>query len=425
MKPQLVIQIPVAQLHDDTVVSWCAFNSAGEIQQSGHSPLALLRQALGGVFGEGETLVLVPGELVRLTSVQIPSRQLRQIKQALPYMVEEMIADNIEDVHLAIPDGKPGERDEIPVAIVRHELLIDWLDQLYQHGVNPDFLGPDSLAAPWNENGRSFFIWDDRFIYRDTTFSAQAMFRAQLPAFLTLLKQPLSDTLLGAVPRYTVYGGSDNRDDMHAVAAQLREALASEEVALTQYDETGDEVLATTALRQRDQMINLLQGGYRVQRHPQGEQRWWRVALAAGIGLVAYGVITALSGFYLSWRAQQVEQQTFALYRELFPQEKRVVSPQKQMLAHLRSQGAVSAGSPLPLLAKTAQALRGNGARLDELHYRQQQNDLQVQLRTSSLEELDRVKQALAGAGLGVDINSAVQQGEDTLGRMNIRENRS
>jgi len=423
MKPQRVLQLPSAHLDDDSIISWCAFNSAGDVQRSGRSALAALRRDLEP-FGEGETLVLVPGELVRLTSVQIPSRQLRQIKQALPYMVEEMIADNIEEVHLAIPDGKPGEFDEIPVAIVRHELLIDWLDQLYQHGINPDFLGPDSLAAPWSENGRGFFVWDDRFIYRDAMFSAQAMFRAQLPAFLTLLKQQVDTATLGAVPRYTVYGGADSEADMQAVAEQVRAAQDCE-VELTRYGESGDEVLAATALRQRGQMINLLQGGYRVQRDSQGEQRWWRVGLAAVIGLVVYGIVAAAGGLYLSWRAQQVEQQTVALYRELFPQERRVVSPQKQMLAHLRSQGAVSGGSPLPLLAKTAQALRGNNVRLDELHYRQQQNDLQVQLRTPSLEDLDRIKQALGGAGLGVDINSAVQQGDETLGRMNIRENRT
>jgi len=424
MKPQLVLLIPSAELNDDTDVFWCVFNSAAEIQGSGHSVLASLQQALAGLFAGGETLVLVPGELVRLAAVQIPSRQLRQIKQALPYMVEEMIADNIEDVHLAIPDGKPGERDEIPVAVVRHSLLIDWLDQLYQHGVRADFLGPDSLAAPWNENGHSFFVWDDRFIYRDAAFNAQAMFRPQLPAFLSLLKEQQASDLIAAVPRYTVYGGVDNQADLQDVASAVRGVLGTE-VTVTAYEERGEEVLAAAALRQRDQMINLLQGGYRVQQNPQGEQRWWRVALAAGIGLVAYGVITAASGMWLSWRSQQVEQQTFALYHQLFPQEKRVVNPKRQMLTHLRSQGAVSGGGPLPLLAKAAQALHGNNVHLDELHYRQQQNDLQVQLRTSSLEDLDKIKQALAGAGLGVQINSAVQQGADTLGRMSIRENPS
>lgn len=422
MKQHLVIQLPGAELQDASVLFWCVFSGTA-VQASGHTALAGLPEALAGVFEGGDTLVLVPGELVLLTAVHIPSRQQRQIKQALPYMVEELIADNIEDVHLALPPGRIADSDDIPVAVVRHQLLINWLDQLYQHGIRPDFLGPDSLAVPWREQGRSLFVERGRFVYRDGACSAQVLFRAQLPAFLELLPAQSDVGEIGVLPHYALHCGADSEADAAALATQIQ-ARVGHEVAVSTYTETCSEVLAATALRQRGEMINLLQGGYQVQQH-QGGQKWWRVAAVAGLGLVLYGAIATASGLWFNWRAQQVERQTVQLYRELFPQERRVVSPRKQMLAHLRSQGVVATGSPLPLLARTALGLRGSRVQIDELRYSQQQNSLQMQVRTPSLDALDAVKQALGGVGLGVQINSAVQQGKTTLGRVSIREGQS
>ena len=148
MNKTLVIKLSSAELSAATPIVWHVFGD-NALLQHGTSTLAELAAATRGSFETDETLVLVPGELVLLASVLIPSRQMRQIKQALPYMVEELIAGNIEDVHLALPDFKPEENAAMPVAVVGHHLLIDWLDQLYQHGIKPTWLCPDSLAVPW------------------------------------------------------------------------------------------------------------------------------------------------------------------------------------------------------------------------------------------------------------------------------------
>jgi general secretion pathway protein L len=422
MTQHLVIQLGSARIDATSVIGWYLFEGA-QLQRSGQTPLGELQGELAGAFREGETLVLVPGGLVFLTAARIPSRQVRQIKQALPYMVEELIADNIEDVHLAIPDFKPGAENELPVAVVQHHLLIDWLDQLYQHGIKADLLCPDTLAVPWRENSRGFFALYDRVICRDGTFSGQVMLREQFPSYLQLLKQQLTDNELTAPLRQIVYCGVDTSEAGQSVLSAVRQELDAE-ATLTEYAENSGEVLATYAVQHADTLLNLLQGGYKVQRRGEYDREWRRVAAVVGIGLILYCAVAAAGGIWFSWRAQQSEAQTFALYRQLFPQEKRVVSPKKQMQAHLRG-GATSAPSPLPLLAKAALGLRGNNLQLDELHYRQQHNDLQLQLRTPTLEALDQIKRQLNGVGLSVDINSASQQSEGTVGRINVRDGQS
>lgn len=424
MKQHLVIQLNAVRVDGDTPVAWHLFGAGGSLERSGVAPLGQVRGEVGA-FQDGTTLVLVPGEVVFLTSAHIPSRQVRQIKQALPYMVEELIADNIEDVHLAIPDIAPGGEHELPVAVVQHHLLIDWLDQLYQHGITADVLCPDTLAAPWRQGSHSFFVQDERVICRDGAYRGQVVGRAQFAHYVQLLKQELAERELGAPLRHIVYGGAEASVSAQAVLAAVQADIDAE-TTLTEYGENGAEVLAANAVQHGDELLNLLQGGYRVQRRGQSERQWARVAAVAGIGLVLYCVVAGASGAWFSWQAQKAEQQTFSLYRQLFPNERRVVSPKKQMQAHLGGGGAAATGaSPLPLLAKAALGLRGNDLQLDELHYRRQRNDLQLQLHTPTLETLDKIKQQLGGVGLNVDISSAAQQGDKTIGRLNIRDGRS
>jgi general secretion pathway protein L len=430
MKPQLVLQLPSAVVTAETVVHWAVFDDDGRLRASGDHALNAVRDAAGTYFRDGETRVLVPGELVLLTSVRIPTKQLRHIKQALPYMVEEMIADNIEDVHIALPSGKLNWDGEVPVAVVRHHWLIDWLDQLYHHGIRPDFLGPDTLATPWRENSESYFVApgragaQPRVLYRNSFYRGQVVALPNLPVLLSA-QAAAGATDIVAVARHVVSGGNDSAAGVQQAASvvQLSVGGAAE---IAPFAEPGAEVLAATAVRQREQMINLLQGGYRVQRRAQDGHLWARVATVAAVGLALYALIAGGGGLYFSWRAQQAEDQTFALYRELFPGERRVISPRKQMANHLRGSGQPTAQSLLPLLAKAAAGLNADaGTRIDELRFNQQQNNLQLQLRTTSLDELEKIKKRLDANGLNAEINSAQEQAGGTVGRMQIHEQKS
>ncbi len=411
MKTGLVLQLPGAGLDAETEVAWYLF-AGGALQQSGRAALSALRAQLPPDIG-GETLVLVPGELVLLTAVRIPARQLRQIKQALPYMVEELIADNIEEVHLAMPPLAGAQLGEaIPVAVVRHELLINWLDQLYQFGIQPDRLCPDVLALPWRSQGRAFFFTGDaaagRLLYRDGLSSGLVLSRHQLSDLLPLLAAGTAPATI------SVSAGSELADALPALATAVEQAFGAE-VETRSYTESSGEVLAAAAVRQADEMINLLQGGYRIRRDQEESRDWRRVAAVAGIGLLLYAAVAGGSAAWFSWQANQFEQRSFALYRELFPGERRVVSPRRQMTAQLSGGGG---GSLLPLLAQAAEPLAT--VQLQELRYRRDSNRLQVQLQTPDLAALDQIKQRLAGTGLSVAIDSAAEQGGATIGRITI-----
>jgi general secretion pathway protein L len=346
-------------------------------------------------------------------------------------MVEEMIADNIEDVHLAMPAGKLDWDEGVPVAVVRHHLLIEWLDQLHHCHLQPDFLGPDVLAAPWREQGRHYFVAPSdavtqpaRVLCRHSAWVGQVVNPHNLPVLVAAQAREDARGLV-ALRRCIVSGGSDSGAAVAAVAEQLRQQTDTD-VEVAPFAESTFDVLATTAVRERDTMINLLQGGYRVQRRGSGGAWQQRAAMIAGVGLLGYLLLAGGGGLYFSWRAQQLEQQSIALYRELFPGERRIVSPRKQMANHLRERGQIASDSLLPLLARAANGFAANPAtRVDELRFDQQQSALSVQLRAPSLDALEQLKKNLQSSGLDAEVGSATVQGEATVGRMQIREQKS
>ena len=113
------------------------------------------------------------------------------------------------------------------------------------------------------------------------------------------------------------------------------------------------------------------------------------------------------------------------LYQQLFPNERRIVSPKKQMQNHIRLSGGGKNSDFLPILASLASTLAADSDELklivDQLRFDGGSGELQIQLRSSSIEKLEQLKRKLEGIGLEADINSAAEQDDYVMGRLVVR----
>ena len=113
---------------------WQLFNSAGRPSDSGEGDADALQLAAGEDF-EGTVIGVVPGESVLLTTAMVPTRQQRQIVQAVPFVVEERLATDLEDCFFAL--GTHNSDGEIEVAVVDRELLEGWIEAFDSVGYRP------------------------------------------------------------------------------------------------------------------------------------------------------------------------------------------------------------------------------------------------------------------------------------------------
>jgi general secretion pathway protein L len=100
---------------------------------------------------DGPATLLVPTEQVRLLAVDLPLPTRAKRLAALPFAIEDRIAEPVDAVHLAI-GTEIADRNYL-VGVVRHEVMADWVAQAEAAGLGQAAMVPDALALPTPAEG--------------------------------------------------------------------------------------------------------------------------------------------------------------------------------------------------------------------------------------------------------------------------------
>jgi general secretion pathway protein L len=100
---------------------------------------------------DGPATMLVPTQQVLLLAVDLPLSSRAKRLEALPFAIEDRIADPIEAVHLAI--GAEIAPKRYLVAVVRHDVMTAWVQRASDAGLGRAAMVPDALALPVPSEG--------------------------------------------------------------------------------------------------------------------------------------------------------------------------------------------------------------------------------------------------------------------------------
>lgn len=362
-------------------------------------------------------IVLAPGDAVVMTQVDIEAHHLRHLKTALPYMVEEQLADDIEDVHLATPPHIGVGQQQ--VAVVAHAELIDWLDVLYGVHLKPSVIAPEFLFLPDTHADIRVLLDGERALIQYAAYGGQTVERDNLGFYLMLLVQQHPEL------RDIVLVASDDDIEAKAAAEALSQSMSQDlpehSIQVQYYMESAFEMLAKTAVLTRDYTLNLLQGGYQSREAAMGQRAPWQAVIALLLGFTVLELVLYLgSGFWFDQRADVAKQGAVGLYRELFPNERRVLNPKRQFQAHLNSERAVDHSREfLHMLEVVAEQLPQQNLRMKNLRF-QAGDGLMLELEGAAIDELEDYKQQLADNELAVELLSATEENNGVLGRLRV-----
>lgn len=101
---------------------------------------------------DGPATVLVPNEQVRILAVDLPLASRAKRLEALPFAVEDLLAEPPESLHLAI--GAEIASKRYLVAAVRHDVMADWIALAEDAGLGHAAMVPDALALPRPAEGQ-------------------------------------------------------------------------------------------------------------------------------------------------------------------------------------------------------------------------------------------------------------------------------
>jgi general secretion pathway protein L len=396
MAETLLIRLaPAAQGFRD----WLLVNEQGQ----GTGPVQSGAPDVGVLNSIRQVVVLVPGSEVSLFEVQVPGRNRQRVMRAVPYVLEERLAEDVEGLHFAL--GAAGEDNRYPVAVVERSRMDDWQTLLQEHGIIASQWVPDILAVP-SESDWSLLVDGEAVLVRSgdyTGFATDAENLAMLFAMLQVKEQaPESARVFGS----TVL-------DLEGVDLDLVEDLAQPLELLARGYTQGP-------------VIDLLQGDYSRREEWGRLLRPWKTSAAlllAGVVLSAASV--GLNYHHLSGQKEQLATEIGALYRKTFPNARRIVNPRAQMeqqLKKLQRKTGVGGTDFIAMLAETANVIRAaKGINVRGASYRDGRLDLD--LMADNLQILDKLKQDLISGGrMQAEIQSATtEKNQKVKSRMRVQ----
>jgi len=374
--------------------------------------------------------LLLPSHCLLSGSVTLPKAQRRHLHKALPFLIEENLAEDVDQLHIAY-----------------HATLQQGELKVYYHAINKQLLngllnafnGPHTaLKAVYTETQ-----WLLAQQYSDQQVTGQPEVRHQLwlldsPQLLDqqwLVSQATEGLNSGQVSRLhrgalpTALQALTAHDAELAIHCQASAELLSEaeRTTLNTYPDVelhnsqaqcmpdATTSIATLTRLEQQSDYNLLQGNYRPQSKTSTSRALWP-ALAAGLGIVFIlqtGYWLA-SGWYFQQQQQQLITQTEELYRQYFPQDKRIINIRRQAQSHLR-QNTQGGSAFLPLLTHFANVWREQQSSfsLEQLRYQQSRDQLLITLEADSIASLDTLTRKLSHNGLKANLLSAKEVDKD------------
>lgn len=399
-----------------TGVEWM-LAGVGEVV-SGQGTLAELQAVLARRDPRQPVVLVLPVSSALVASVTVPVRNPRQLQQMLPFLVEEMLAADIESLHFVAGQRLAGGR--IQVVAMERALLQGVLTCFRDAGIDPEIVTLDALLLPQPAVGAAFYLDGPRSLLATTNGVALSLDEVDTELVVESLDvasgadcalqcYPATGQSLLTANALASATGEGARVVVDTATAPLLPLLARDDLALR--------------LRRA---ANLRQGTFARQSSGSLDPGFdWRplAGIAAGWAVISLGYQVAL-GISHGRAADAVRDAEVALYRQLFPGVSQVPDPRRQMQGQISAvSGSENAFARLVAEASTVVAELDNGSGryvTRSMAWDQAQGQLRMDMVARSLEELETLRQRLEARGLRVDIGSGMSQDGGYKARLNL-----
>jgi len=186
------------------------------------------------VSEEGPATILVPTERVRLLAIDLPLPNRARRLGALPFAIEDQVAEPIESLHLALGARiAPGDMPHrYLVGVVRAEAMAEWVALAEANGLGAAPMVPDVLLLPRPAEGWAVEVRDGRALVLASDGTGFALPVALLGSAWDAAGRPrihhLGEPLGGDVEAYATtpdLRSADARADVAVAELDLRQGM--------------------------------------------------------------------------------------------------------------------------------------------------------------------------------------------------------
>ena len=415
-------QNPEAQFYD-----WVLQDASGDTQAHGaghpreHIEQTLAQNALEKVILIG----LIPGDETTFCLADIPAKQSRFIQQALPFAVEEQVAQDIETVHLALGRHTP---DGYHVAAIDNLQMARWQQMFsgWQH-VRLDAIYPDAALLPATEAGWSLCLDGEAVMLRSHRGEWLRMQADNLSLFAMTMATPSEEEVVAEIP-VQLYGTEAVLENWQAAISELSASSGRLHVQQKPLEFSVLELLAWAHHHHLCEPVNLCQGVFSVKAAGASPLKPWKPLIA--VAAVWFAVQIALEigmGFYHQQQAEELQGQAMAVYRQAFPADRRTHAGNVRRVIEGQLRVAGSTGQDVDFITlmkftgdQYSRVPNSSAITFNSINYSRNRGELVVDIRADNYDRLSRLRNGLANQGLQAQIGSVVNESTGARGRLTV-----
>ncbi|WAJ69846.1 type II secretion system protein GspL [Catenovulum adriaticum] len=403
MSEQLFIRLPS---HAEQSVHWLVW-STNEAQVIASGELNNVEQmaTLHERANHKNAIVFVPSSDILFKQIETPAKVSRQFIQALPYMLEEELASEVDELFFAKGRKfKADGLDKLEVAIVHKNKMQTWLDWLNEAGIHCQRLIPDALALP-DDDKINLVQLGQEWLVRYGTFGASSCQVEHLNFWLT------------QVAKY-------HHDAEICQYSPLPEAVLANFEQVHQADYVMP--LELLAKHSQDCQFNLRQGPYQFKKDSAKYIQIWRsAAIVAGIALAVNLAHKSVQIYDYEQQAEQLEKQIRQSYVSVFPNGKNlsVGIIQKELKRKVAKLGGGSQQVTfLGLIDASSAAFSAvPDLKPDSLRFDYRRGEIRINASAKNFQSFEKFKSTAEQNALKVDQGSLNNQGSNVVGAISIR----
>lgn len=413
-------------------ISWLIFStSEQEIIASGELTNAEQLGELTEKARQRTVKVFVPGGDVILKSLTVPTKSQRAMRSAVPFMLEDELAQDVDQLFFAYADISDDKSDHnCFVAVTERAQMLLWQSWLADANIKTKTLQPEVLAMPytvgqWNAialnsvspslNGSANnFPKGMQIVVRQSEWQG---FTLDCEAWQFILQHVLA----------TEQSDGKEQDDIiinaYSELPDFSETSTPNGFTLVKAEE--ELPLALFAQHCQHSTFNLLQGEFKVKEHRSKNVNNW--LWAAGIAVCALLLNVSYKSaqlWQLSAQQAQVEEQIIARYKNAFPRAKkvRIGTIKSQLNRKIAQLGGVSDQAGFLSMLSQVQPAFAKVPELkpESLKFDAKRQELRLQAIADEYQHFERFKAALITANLTVKQGAQNNLGERVIGSFTI-----
>ncbi|MBW3697642.1 type II secretion system protein GspL [Vibrio sp. T187] len=365
-------------------VPWCVWStSQQEVIASGELASWQQLDELTPYAQQRSCIALLSGSDCLVTEVEIPKGAARQFESMLPYLLEDEVAQDVDDLHFTVLDKSATSA---VVCGVEKQWLSNIVAVFKEQGITFRKILPDTFALPIEEQGVTALQLDSQWLLRKSEFKVASV----------------DDSWLGLFSRSDWFDSEDDETLMVYSYTGLPSESAMENQSVDWQVKPAELVMALLSQHAITSSVNLLTGSFKAKSSFLKYWRiWQKVAVAACLLLAVLVVQKVLLVQQYETQASAYRAESERIFRTVFPNKRKIptVSYLKRQMNDEASRLGGSSGedsmlhwlSHLPLTLGKVAAIE-----LESIKYDGNRSEVRIQAKSADFQSFEDARTKLS-----------------------------